>query len=276
MKSRSIFHAILMLVSVSLVFISCKKDPEVTEPDQDYGRIVLKFTHHVSNQPLITDSIYYLNAAGNNYGVQEIQYFISDITLNKATGGTYTITDKNGIHYIDTDIPSTHTWNVADAIPATNYSSVSFTFGISESKNQSNMFVNPPESNMFWPEFLGGGYHYLKFNGQWIDTVGSTRLFNYHLGIGQIYGGGVITPDSIKGFVQNYFTLTLPASSFVLDSAGTREIEIVMQVDSWLDTPHAWDFNDAVNYGWSIMQSQIAMQAAKENGADVFKIGHIQ
>jgi hypothetical protein len=116
---------------------------------------------------------------------------------------------------------------------------------------------------------MGGGYHYMKMNGEWQKTIDTIKPFNFHLGIGQIYDS--IHTDSVIRFVQNYFTVTLPAS-FVLDAATTKEIQIIMNVDSWFDTPHVWDWN---HWGGSIMMNETAQQTAKENGEDVFTIGYI-
>jgi hypothetical protein len=71
------------------------------------------------------------------------------------------------------------------------------------------MYVNPPEVNMFWPEVLGGGYHYLMINGKWIDNNNQSKIYNFHLGRGQLYKGNVINVDSIYGFVDNSFALFL-------------------------------------------------------------------
>jgi hypothetical protein len=258
--------AIIPMLALCMALFSCKKDPPVDDT-VTYGKISFDFTHKVSGSPLVVDTFLYTNAAGNVYQINEIQYFISDIKLKKTDGSEVVITEDNGIHYVDTDIPSTQQWGVAQNIPSGDYSSISFTFGINQVKNQSNMFLNPPENNMFWPEYLGGGYHYMKLNGEWIDTAATARLFNFHLGIGQIYAGGVIVVDSITGFVQNYFEVNLPASSFTITKDATKEVEIVMNIESWFDTPHVWDFN---YWGTNIMQNQAAMQTAKENGYDVF------
>ncbi len=261
----------LNIISIAIilcftVFASCKPEPPI-DNTQTYGKVAFKFTHKVDGTALETDTFKYTNTAGNVYMVNEIQYFISDITLISSDAENTVITENNGIHYIDTDIPTTQTWSVSQNIPSGNYSGIRFTFGINEVKNQSNMFVNPPESNMFWPEYLGGGYHCMKLNGQWIDTAGSPKMFNFHLGIGQIYASNVIVIDSITSFVQNYFQVTVPASSFRLAENETKEIELVMNIESWFDTPHVWDHNV---WGTNIMQNQAAMQTVKENGADVF------
>ncbi len=249
-----------------LAFFSCKhKDPDPT-PDAT-GKLVFKFTHNVDNQTMVTDSFKYLNAAGNQYQISELQYFISDVILNKADGGTIQLDGNDWIHYVDTDIPSTLTWNISKSILATSFNSISFTFGINDSKNQSYMFPNPPERDMFWPDYLGGGYHYLKFNGKYKDTASLTKTFNYHLGRGQIYD----TSGNITGFIANEFNVTIPASSFILSKDETKEIQIVMNIEFWFK-PYIFDFNVI---GGSIMQNQSAMLLGKLNGPGVFSIGYI-
>ena len=110
-------------------------------------------------------------------------------------------------------------------------------------------------------------------NGKWKDTADFIRNFNFHLGIGQFYHGDAINcTDSIYAFVQNYFTVKLPNSSFTLGKDVTKEIEIIMNIDSWFETPLIYDHN---HWGGNIMQIQPAMQMAKENGTDVFSIGYI-
>lgn len=262
----------LLLLSASLVlFSSCRK--KTTEPEEETGHIAFRFTHHVDGSPLIKDSLCYVNAAGNPYEVSQLMYFISDVTLHKSDGTTKMIKDWKDIDYVDIEIPSTLTWDVYDPIPAGSYDSISFTFGITAGKNQSFMFVNPPEVNMMWPDVLGGGYHYMMQNGKWRDTSGIIQNYNFHLGIGQLYKHDVINVDSIYAFVQNYFHVSLPGSSFTIEKDKTREVEIIMNIDSWFTTPHIYDHN---HWGGAIMQNQPAMQVAKENGFDVFTTGEIR
>jgi len=246
--------------------MSCKKDKPITNVPVKTGKIAFQFFHKVNGQTLIVDSLMYTNAAGNLYNVSNIQYFISEVTLHNSNGSDYLITSDNGIHYIDTDIASTQNWSVSN-IPAGNYSSISFIFGINQAKNHTGLFTNPPEVNMFWSQPLGGGYHYMKMNGNWKDTNAMITPFNLHLGIGQIYAHDVISVDSITGFVQNYFTVNLPASSFSISENTTTNTEITMNIESWFETPHVYDFN---YWGGSIMQNEAAMQTIVENGADVF------
>jgi hypothetical protein len=258
-------YSFLILPAVLMAFVfSCTKD----EPTPKEAKIVLNFTHFNNGQRLEYDTMKYVNAAGNHYLVNEIQYFISDVKLHRSDGTFQLIDQFEDIHYVDTDIPATQSWQVFDLIIAGNYERVSFTFGISEAKNQSLMFVNPPERDMFWPDVLGGGYHYLKLNGKWLADNGTIKPFNFHLGIGQIYAGGEINTDSITGFVQNYFEVELPNSAFSISDGDTLHFEIRMNVENWFQNPHLYNHDQ---WGGDIMQKQDAMHLACENGKeDVF------
>jgi len=265
-------NLLLFICLFTAVLSGCKKDPPPPPPTVDSGKVTLRFTQTVDGNPLITDSLMYVNAAGNQYLVNEVQYFISDVVLHGSDGSSVIIDDVADIHYVDSDLPSTQEWSVVDPVKAGAYTSVTFVFGITAVKNMSYMYVNPPERDMAWPEFLGGGYHYMKLNGKWKDTADQIVPFDFHMGIGQTYASGVIVVDSITGFVQNYFTVTMNNASFNVNKDATTTLEIRMNIESWFDTPHVWDHNV---WGSYIMQNQTAMQTAKENGADVFTLGSI-
>jgi len=263
MKKKSEIIA-LILVSLVTFFTSCNDDPVI--PDPQYGKIQFEFAHRMGDQPVVFDQLIYENEAGNSYLVNEIQYFISDVRLHKTDGGSVLLDAWEDIHYVDTDLPDTWQWNFPDEIPVGSYDKISFTFGINEEKNQSLMFVNPPESLMFWPELLGGGYHYMKLNGKWIDTLNQESPFNFHLGIGQVYYS---YPDSITSYIQNYFEVDLPNSSFNVGAGQDMDFKLVMNVENWFKSPNVYDHN---RWGGDIMQKQDAMKLACENGWDVFTL----
>lgn len=254
-----IFVNIISLVIIFQTIISSCKEKN------DKGKISIKFNHQVDGDKLRVDTMIYTNAAGNQYLVSEVQYFISDIKLYKIDGSEILI---NEIHYVDTDFMDSWEWFIDDEIPAGNYDLISFIFGIPDEKNISNSFVNPPESFMFWPEFLGGGYHYLKLNGKWLKAgqTNQTTPFNCHLGRGQVYFS---YPDSIMGFIANEFRVSLPGSSFQMSEGNRKQIHLTMNIDEWFKSPNIYDFD---YWGSYTMQNQDAMQTLKENGYDVFTV----
>lgn len=250
--SRFSHYVLVSAVFLSCAFISCRKE-------NDKINLSVEFTHSVGNKIFIKDSLQYINTAGNHYEVNELQYFISDIVLHQQDGNNVAIQADSGIHYVDIDIPGSLLWNFDQQIPKGNYTSVSFTFGMNEAKNKTGRFVNPPERDMFWPDIMGGGYHYMKMNGQWKDTLNQLSPFNFHMGPGMKEGG--------MGVIQNYFTVQVPNSGFNITSDANHRLILNMDIASWFNTPNLWDWNVI---GGQIMQNQWAMEMAGENGADAF------
>lgn len=263
---RWISNYLLLLVLFGVLY-SCTEKNEEEPAEDNTGKIVINFSHQIKGVPIQFDTLKYVNAAGNSYLINEIQYFISDVILYHSNGTIKEIKDWEDIHYIDTDLPYSHTWEVYDKIQDGNYDSISFTFGFKPEKNISFMFVNPPENNMFWPEYLGGGYHYMKLNGKWVTDhqTQQTTPFDFHLGIGQIYD----QQDTIVGFIHNNFDVSLPISNFSIAKGETTEISFIMNVEKWFDEPHIYDHDV---WGGYIMQNQEAMQRVKENGWNVFSM----
>ena len=251
------------IIACFLVFAGCRK----TEETGKSGKIKFIFTHTIQGQTLLPDSMIYHTASHYDYKVTDLQYFISDIILYHNGGQPILLRSDNGIHYVDVRLPSTQSWTLGDEIPPGTFDSLSFTFGINAAKNTSNHFPNPPERDMAWPVILGGGYHYLKMNLMYKNPPDDTiRPFMFHLGIGQIYSTPVPDPDSITGYIQNYFSVTLN-TRFAIGCGALRTIQITMLVDRWFDGPETFDFSDYPN---GIMQYQAGMHKACTNGKQAF------
>lgn len=254
---------ILVLFVVIILWSSCDSGLK-TGPDDSYGHLQLNFSHDMQ-----MDTFMYVNAAGNPFMVSEIQYFISDVKLHKLNGEVVLLDAYEDIHYVDTDILETFKYLLKDSIPTGEYTKFSFTFGINEEKNKPMIFVNPPESFMFWPIYLGGGFHYMKLNGKWINEDGDTKVFNFHLGIGQEYDDD----RNIVSFHQNYFNVDLQNDSITIKSDELTKLNVEMNVHNWFSEPNVYDFNE---WGGKIMQNQKAMKLGCENGRNVFSINKIE
>lgn len=245
MKSNP-FLTILTLLAMT---VSCNKS-------QGHGDLDIRVSHTFNDQPLVTDTCRYHNEAGESMMVTEIQWFISSLSLKDEQGITHPL-DK--IFYIDTNLPETQTLKATN-IPCGKYVSMQFAFGLDESENRTGIFLNPPECNMFWPEPLGGGYHYMKLNAKYVNQEQQLVPVNIHLGIGQ--------NESLTEFYQNYFTVELPIDLTITErKASTLRLDMV--IDNWFRNPHTYRFEEWPTH---IMQNQQAQQVFKENGHDVFRI----
>jgi hypothetical protein len=266
------FHKAFIALMMPVLFLtacSSDDDPPFIPPETG-GAITIRFHHNVDSLPLMLDTLRYINNAGNLYKITDLQYFISDVTLYLHGGGSAEVAANDGIHYVDLRYGETMQWYPSDVIPFGEYDSVSFIFGINATKNLSNRFPDPPERDMFWPEMLGGGYHYMKLNVMWKDCcTNEINPFNMHLGIGQTYSSIIPDVDSITGFVQNYFRVSLPASSFTMNT-GSTIFDITMNISKWFNGPP--NLMNLAVLPAGIMQDQENMHKVCQNGATVFSI----
>ncbi len=236
-----------LIILLSLLVASCAKKEE-------NGFVDICVDYSVNNEPLITDTLCYHNEAGNEFLITEIQWFVSKWELQDEQG-RWIASDR--IFYIDTNIPESQILRM-DSIPIGKYKKVRFTFGLDESDNLSGRFSDPPESNMFWPEPLGGGYHYMKLNGKFVNEAGQLVPLNIHL-------GRLHEED-------NHFVVELPID-FIITESTENQLHLTMIIDNWFRSPNLYDFNE---YGSAIMQNPTAQRILKENGNDVFKIQNIE
>jgi len=248
------FYTFFFIIMISVFLAaSCTK--------HEKGNVKIIFTHTVDNDPVQFNQLIYKNAAGNQYQINEIKYFISRIFFIDTKGNAVEIKQNDGIHYVDCSLENTLRWKI-DEIPPKDYTAVSFVFGLDENDNISNRFVNPPECNFSWSQPLGGGYHYMQINGKFLNKEGNLQNMNIHTGIGQLYDEN----HEVTQFVHNYFTVTLPVA-FSVHSENTTTLTLNMEIQRWFDSPNLYDFNE---FGTGIMQNQRAQQMLKENGWDVF------
>ena len=241
---------IFLIVFFAAVLASCTKL-------SGYGNLCVKIDYSINDKPLITDSLCYTNEAGNAFMITEIQWFISRFELQDEHGAWTQL--EPHFFYLDTNIPKSQQLK-SESVPVGKYKTLRFVFGLNEEDNQIGLFNNPPESNMFWPEPLGGGYHYMKLNGKYLDENEQLAPLNIHLGIGQ--------NEDKTVFYQNYFIVELPIDITIAENTE-NQLDLTMVVDNWFRTPNLYDFNE---FGSAIMQNQAAQRALKENGNDVFCI----
>ena len=234
---------LLTLTIIAIIFTSCEKDKPIATD------ITINFTHTVDGSDLIANSMIYTNEAGENYDVQTLKYLISNITLHDDLG--YTV--LKDIHFIDISDESTFSFTY-DNVPNNNYHAISYTMGLDTVKNISNKYVNEDfHSEMFWPELNGGGYHYMKLEGDFNDSLS---------GYGTHTGGTMGGDYSFNNV--NDISLTVD------DDLGNVSINIDMELNNWYQTPNQIEFS---SYGMGIMMNMMMQMNIQMNGiTDVFSV----
>lgn len=249
--------ALLLISAITFLFTSCEK-PIPTH-------LTIHFTHTVDGVPLeiTTDNsnLPYTNAAGQNYNVKKLQYLISNIDMHSESGNI----DLKGIHFVDASDPSTLKLNLGE-LGIGHHSGLRFTLGLTSGANISNAYVNEDfHATMAWPEMMGGGYHYMKLEGNFDNE---TTFYNTHTGplpVTLIDGNG-------DGFIVNDHSITYSsgclnsdASSFyVSDGLGDVTITLNMELNKWYSTPNITLTTDG------IMGNEQMQISLKNNGGCIF------
>lgn len=190
-------------------------------------------------------SLPYMNNEGQSYNIKRLWYIISDITLHATDGTNNLIKD---VHFIDVSNPATLSFLVSD-LEDNHYTSISYVMGLNSARNISNSYVNEDfHTTMFWPETIGGGYHYMKLEGNFTND---SSFYNTHI-------GGSMGAD--------YSFINSDVISLVTDKTTSEaNISINMEINNWYQNPNSITLSSDGIMGNTTIQMQL-----KENGADVF------
>lgn len=237
------------LASIMLIgYSGCAEDSPEDPTDSKTTEVTVDFHHFVDGSVVDMDEIKYINAHGDTFSVRTIKYFISRVTFHRDGKDNVVLKD---MHYVEEGIEDTKSHIFESKIPDGTYTGVSFTYGFVNDDNISYMFPSVPEYQMFWPENMGGGYHYQKIEGQYLDG-GIKKFYNFH-------AGGL---DKVDYSIN----IVLPNSEFQVQNNEVK-IDLTMEIQNWFKTPENWDF---AYYGAAIMGNHEAQTAIQKNGTDVF------
>lgn len=259
-----------LLVAGAGVMAGCSDD-DPTGPTS--GSVTVNFDHRVGGVPLQFGAVDYTNAAGNNYSVERLVYYVSDIRLHNVIGTTYGVDD---VHFRDGNDPATRSYQVG-GVPNGTYNAVSFIFGLDAKDNvNGGLPIDTPTAGMVWPDCWGGGYHYMILEGKYKESVtDSLRGYRTHTGRRKlIQGGGCQTsgiggPDDVNH--HHFFEVVLPLSSFGINGTS-RELTVIMNINGWYENP-VLDLETLFPKGQGgIMTNLTVQQQLKENGPGCFTV----
>ena len=243
--------AILVVLQLLLATGGCGGDAGATE-----AAVTIAFEHLANDMPIVLGSeTPYTNAAGNEFGTTRLSYFVSALTLTLADGTEVT---APGAHYVDHETDETRTYVLPVGVATGDLAQISFVMGLGPDLNVTGAFTSPPESLMEWPEMMGGGYHYMKFEGRYINDADEPFNFMTH-------SGGLSGTDYS-------FEVVLDASGRDVTDGATFTVE--MNLEEWFADPNTWDLNDYFNETHrGIMGDADAQASLMTNGATVFSLG---
>jgi hypothetical protein len=233
------------VLAVLLALFSCKRDDV-----KKMSTVQLEIAHEVAGEDLIMDTIRYENQAGNPYSVTRLEYYLANFTFLSNEGEEEVIED---IWYVNPRQPVTLSID-AQELPEGSYQTLQFHIGLPAEENVSyNLPATTENVNMAWPENMGGGYHFMKLEGHFIDSQTKEKGYAMHLGM-------------------NQWLVTVTLNKAVQLAGDDNRLRLTMDVNQWFENPHTYDFNVQGNYTMGV---DSLMGKLSDNGFSSFTLEQI-
>jgi hypothetical protein len=248
---------VLALFLVITLFWSCGEDLDDNVSTQ--ANVKFNLTHSFGNTEVTLDNFTDLdltNANGEVLNIERIRYLISRIELVKSDGVTYRLKDYN---FTDLSDSSSYNFNGDISIPSGIYT-LRLVWGFNEEDNLDAAYTDLNTASWNWPAMLGGGYHFLQFDGKYNVNTTTPSSFNYHNGTAKKADGT---------FEQNFATIDLPTAIFV---ENTTSIELKFDISELFKNPNTWDLNVLDT---PLMPNYDAQKMMQANVQSVFSIGEV-
>ncbi|MCB0759452.1 MAG: hypothetical protein KDC01_13395 [Flavobacteriales bacterium] len=232
---------------MSILATSCAKDdPATPAPVAPASPEIMRVAHVVDGLPLTYDTLLYTNEAGTTFSVSRVEYYLSELVLI-GSGGTANDT-LHGPWYVNaagtTDFELT-------SLRTGTYSGATMLLGLPPELNLTDSLPNTIENiNMAWPVPMGGGYHFIKFEGHFLADS-APHGFAMHI------GRNAFLPHCE---MPQGFTIT----------GGGGKLLLTFNLNEVFRSPHTYDLASG-NYS---MGSAVLMGQLRDNCANSFTIAY--
>jgi hypothetical protein len=162
----------LSLLTLSATVTSCDDDdsPSVGAVDMEFENVA------GSTAVQLNSTTPYTTAAGDQFTITTLRYYISNIKLKRADGTEFV--QPESYYLIDQGIESSRKFSIPN-VPVGDYNGITFTIGVDSVRNVSGAQTGAlSPSDMFW--IWDTGYIYTKLEGR--STQSSTGGIIFHIG----------------------------------------------------------------------------------------------
>lgn len=252
---------ILSFLTISLLITACSSNEEEFAGNTT---VTINFTH-VWDSLTVTkedfNDLKYVNENGETLSIEKLRYLISDIYLENESGVTTDITDYLLVNLGDEE---NLTFSTENLLLDGTYD-VYFRFGFSDEDNyveEGYLDLNTEIFNV--PDALGGGYHYMQFDGKYINESDVETGFNYHT----IRATNVVTKTEEEELTETDTSFEVDLGEVEIENS-TVTIDVQMDIAEWFVNTNIWNLNELDQVLMPNYEAQIMMN---ENGATVFSL----
>ncbi|UII25701.1 hypothetical protein LVD15_20695 [Fulvivirga maritima] len=260
-----IFKYIYISVLCSSMLMACGDDDNEATPEG--GQAILEFDNRVgmANLNLDTEDYPYTNALGQDFNVNMLKYYISNIKFSREDGTEYTFPlsedGSEGYYLVDEEDQSTMFLHL-NGIPEGDYTGVTFTVGVDADRILEGAQTGALDvtNDMFWN--WNAGYIFMKFEGHSPVSTEDNQVLEYHVGGYKADSEQPTLADNVKQISLN--------GDFTISENKEPQIHVVVDILKFFDSPNTIDFS--VN---ASRHSPAASIDVAENYVDAFVLDHI-
>lgn len=222
-----------------VAFGSCSDDNEPAPGDG--GNLKIEFDARVGTQNLQLGNTTYQNALGQDYEVDVLRYYISNIRLKKTDDTWYEdplSEDGSEGYYLIDDSNQGSTIITLDGVPFDSYTEMEFVIGVDANRVSQGAQTGAldPVNNLFWS--WNAGYIFLQIEGTAPVSTEEGNVFFYHV-------GGYKTDPAMPNLANNIKTktVTFGGEEANVSSSSEPEIHIIVDVEKFFEGTTNVDFS---------------------------------
>jgi hypothetical protein len=255
MKSTILRYSLLISLASLTLLNSCKKDEDDNQPAVTTGSVSFELTHKVGSDPLVQNTVNYVNLHGDTFTVTKFRYYISNIVLKRSDGTTYAPSEC--YYLIDDSVASSKTFTLSN-VPVGEYTSMTFMLGVDSMRNCSGAQSGAldPLNGMFWS--WNSGYIFMKLEG--MSSASGSGMLMFHVG-------------GFKGTSNAIRTIAPSLNGDVVNVRGGKSstVHMIADVAEMFANPTTIDFS---TLNMIHMPGPDAVTLA-DNYTDMFRVDHI-
>tara|TARA_B100000795_G_scaffold269632_1_gene259666 strand:+ start:11217 stop:11966 length:750 start_codon:yes stop_codon:yes gene_type:complete len=245
---------IIGLLCIIISFLSCIDEKDCCVNFEPVN-VTLKFTQNWDGVPLTSadfNDFKFTTQNGESISINRLRYLLSNISIGNTIKDYHLINSEEsfGSEIILEQIPQGSTF-------------LKFTFGFADLDNTDGIYQDLNSVSFNVPAMLGGGYHYMQFDGKYKNNSNQDANFNYHT------IRAVNKTDSTNLIFQD---TSFEVHLGIIEIKDDTSIEIKMNIAEWFKNPNTWNLNELNSVLMPNFEAQKMMSA---NGTSVFSLGEI-
>lgn len=262
------------VLAPALLVVSCSFPDEKDDTDPiETGSIQLQFDNIVGDQDLQLDSAKYMNAVGEDFTVNKLNYYISNIKLVRMDGSVFTVPQDSSYFLIREANPESQKLTIRNVLTG-DYTGIEFVVGVDSLRSV--MEPSEPgrkgildkdmgptnEEAMYWD--WNPGYIFLKLEGSSDSATTANGRYYYHIG-----GFGGRTERTLNNLKT--IKLTFPGQKAIVTTSIVSKVLIQADIQKVFNGPAQLSIKQSSSLMFSDSSKYVA-----DNYAGMFSVKEIK